>query len=84
MIIMNFWKLKIGPYFQKSFWNEFFYVCQQIMPNEYIIEISKWVFILMDFVSFFSKISKVILPYQLTKTFFNMDSHLILKGFINE
>jgi hypothetical protein len=44
------------------------------MPNGYyIIEIFKWGFILMDFIGFSFKISKVISPYyQLTTTFFNM------------
>ncbi len=29
MAIMNFWRVKIVPYFQKSFWNKFFCVCQK-------------------------------------------------------
>ncbi len=41
------------------------------MHNEYIIEISKWVFILLDFMGLSFKVSKVITPYQLT-TFCNM------------
>jgi hypothetical protein len=57
-----------------------------IMPNEYIIEISKWAFILMDFMSFYFKIFKVISTYiyQLITTFFNIGFDLILKGFIND
>jgi hypothetical protein len=54
------------------------------MPNGYIIEISKWIFILMDFIGFSFKIFEVFSPYQLTMTFFNMGFHLVLKGFINE
>jgi hypothetical protein len=38
----------------------------------------------MDFMSFSFRISKVVSPYQQTKTFFNMDFHLVLKGFISE
>jgi hypothetical protein len=59
----------------------FFVFVKQIMPNEYIIEISKWIFILMNFMGFPFKIFKVISPYQLTTTFFNMGFHLVLKGF---
>jgi hypothetical protein len=54
------------------------------MPNGYIIEIFKWDFILMDFMDFSFRISKVSSPYQLTTTFFNMGFHLVLKGFITE
>jgi hypothetical protein len=54
------------------------------MPNGYIIEISKWGFILMDFMGFYFRISKVISPYYLTTTFFNMDFHLVLRGFISD
>jgi len=39
---------------------------KKIMPNGYIIEIFKWGFILMDYMGFSFKISKVISPYKLT------------------
>ncbi len=54
------------------------------MPNGCIIEISKWDFILMDFISFSFRIFEMISPYQLTTTFFNMSFDLVLKGFISE
>ncbi len=28
MVVMNFWKVKIETCFQKSFWNDFFSICQ--------------------------------------------------------
>jgi hypothetical protein len=59
MIVMNFWKVKIGPYFKKSYWNEFFVFLKNSIPDGYIIEIFKWDFILMDFMGFSSTISKV-------------------------
>jgi hypothetical protein len=30
MVIMNFWKVRIGPCFQKSFWNEFSFCLSKI------------------------------------------------------
>ncbi len=54
------------------------------MPNGYIIEIFKWVFILMDFLGFSFRIFKMILPYHLTTTFFNMGFDLVLKAFISD
>jgi hypothetical protein len=54
------------------------------MPNGYIIEISKWGSILMDFMGFSFRICKVNSPYQLTTTFLNMGFHLVLGGFISE
>ncbi len=51
------------------------------MHNGSIIEISKGVFILMHFIGFSFRISKVSSPYQLTTTFFNMGFHLVLKRF---
>ncbi len=53
IVIMNCWRVKIEPYFQKSFWNEFFMFIKISMPNGSIIEISKWVFILMHFMGIF-------------------------------
>jgi hypothetical protein len=50
---MNFWRVGIGPCFQKSFWNDFFLFVKKIMLKKYIIEISIWTFTLMDFMSFF-------------------------------
>jgi len=38
----------------------------------------------MDFMGFFSRISKAISQYQLTTTFFNMGFDFVLRGFINE
>jgi hypothetical protein len=87
VVVMNFWSFRIGPNFKKSFWNVFFFVFTKIsMPNGYyIIEISKWGFILMDFMDFSFKIFKMISPYyQLTTTFFNMGFHLVLKCSISE
>jgi len=37
---MNFWKVVIELYSQKSFWNEIFMFIKISMPNGYIIEIS--------------------------------------------
>jgi hypothetical protein len=54
------------------------------MPNGYIIEIFKWAFILMDFMGFLFRISKMISQYQLTTSFFNMGFDLVLRGFISE
>jgi len=54
------------------------------MPNGCIIEIFKWAFILMDFMGFSFRIFKMISPYQLITTFFNMGFDLILKGFISD
>jgi hypothetical protein len=54
------------------------------MPIGYIIEISKWAFIFMDFMMFSVMISKVSSPYQLIRRNFNMGFHLVLKGFMHE
>ncbi len=54
------------------------------MPHGYIIEKSKWAFILMDFMNFSFRIFKMISPYQLITTFFNMGFDLVLRGFIND
>jgi len=62
----------------------FFMFIKIYMSNGYIIEISKWAFILMDFMGFSFMISKVNSSYQLTRTNFNMGFHLVLKGFMNE
>jgi hypothetical protein len=51
------------------------------VPHGYIIEKSKWDFIPMDFMNFPLRIFKVISPYQLRATFFNMGFDLVLKGF---
>ncbi len=83
MVIMNFWSIKIEPCFQKSFSNEFFSFVKKIMPNGYIIEISKWAFILREFMGYSSKIFKIISPYQLTQTFFNQGFGLVLKGLMS-
>jgi hypothetical protein len=52
MVLMNFWRIKIGPCFQKSFWILFFSFIKFFVPNRYIIEIFKWFFILMEFIGF--------------------------------
>jgi len=62
MVVMNFWKVKIEPCIQKSFWIYFLFV-KFFVPNGYIIEISKWVFIRIDFMGFSFKIFKMISPY---------------------
>jgi hypothetical protein len=50
--------VKIGPYFQSPFEMNFFVFVKKIMPNWYIIEISEWDFILMDFIGFFLGLPK--------------------------
>jgi hypothetical protein len=59
---MNFWRVKIGPYIQKSFWIIFLFV-KIFVPNGYIIEISKWDFILIGLMGFSFRIFKMISPY---------------------
>jgi hypothetical protein len=54
------------------------------MPNEYVIEISKWAFIFMDLKGFSFGIFKLISPYHLITTFFNIGFDLVLRGFIND
>jgi hypothetical protein len=54
------------------------------VPNGYIIEISKWDFILIDLMGFVFRIFKVISPFELTITFFNMGFDLVLRGFISD
>jgi len=51
---------------------KFFSLVKNVMPNKYTIETSKHVIIFMEFMGFSFKIFKVISPYQLTTTFFNM------------
>ncbi len=51
---------------------KFFSFVKNVMPNKYTIETSKHVIIFMEFMGFSFKIFKVISPYQLTTTFFNM------------
>ncbi len=86
MVIINFWRVKIGPCFQKSFWNYFFSFVKIYMPNVWIHNwLSKWAIIFMDFMGFSFKIFKMISLYQLITTmFFNMGFDLFLKGFIND
>ncbi len=62
----------------------FFSFVNFFVPNGYLIEISKWAFILMDFMGFSFGILKVILPYLLITTFSNMGFDLVLKGFIKD
>jgi hypothetical protein len=38
----------------------------------------------MDFIVFSFRISKMISPYQITTTFFNVGFHLVLRCFISE
>ncbi len=64
----------------KSHFEMIFLFVKNFVPNGYIIEISKWAFILMNFMSFVLRIS----PYQVTTTFFNMGFDLVLKGFLSE
>jgi hypothetical protein len=45
--------VKIRPYFQTPFEMNFFVFVKTFILNWYIIEISKWDFILMDFIGFF-------------------------------
>jgi hypothetical protein len=63
MVNMNFWKVRIGLCFQKSFCIEFFLFLEFFVPNGYVIQISKWNFIFMDFMGFSFKIFKMISPY---------------------
>ncbi len=49
-----------------------------LCPMAQVIEISKWAFILMEFMGFSFRILKVISPYQLV-TFFNMGFDLVLR-----
>jgi hypothetical protein len=62
----------------------FFMFIKISMSNGYISEIFKWAFILMDFMGFSFKISKLNSPYHLITTFFNRGFRLVLGGFINE
>ncbi len=52
---MNFWKVVIELYSQKSFWNEFFMFIKISMPNGYIIEISIVGFYFYGLYEFFFK-----------------------------
>jgi hypothetical protein len=52
MIIMNFWNVRIGPFSKGPFEMNFLFV-KFLMPNGYIIEISKLFFIFMNFMGFF-------------------------------
>ncbi len=70
--------------FKSPFEMNFCVFVKKIMPNGYIIEIFKWAFILMDFMGFLFRISKMISQYQLTTSFFNMGFDLVLRGFISE
>jgi GTPase SAR1 family protein len=45
MVVMNFWKVKIEPYFQKSFWNEFFYVYQNFYASTWLKYLSGLLFL---------------------------------------
>ncbi len=45
----------------------FFVFVKKFMPNGYIIEISKWGFILTDFMGFSFNTSKVISPYYISQ-----------------
>ncbi len=38
MVVTNFWRVRIGPCFPKSFWNDFFSFIKFFVPHEYIIE----------------------------------------------
>jgi hypothetical protein len=68
--------------FSKVFFDmNFSFICQIFVLDGYIIEISKWASILMDFMVFSFRSFKVISLYQLTTTFFNMDFDLVLRGF---
>jgi hypothetical protein len=44
-------KGQIGPYFQKSFWNEFFCFSQNIVFNEHVFKKIILAFTCMDFMS---------------------------------
>jgi hypothetical protein len=46
---MNFWKIRLDLIFKSPFEMNLFVFVKKFMPNGYIIEISKWDFILMDF-----------------------------------
>jgi hypothetical protein len=49
-----------------------------------MIELSKWAFILKDFMGFSFRIFKVISPYQLIATFFKMGFDLVFRGFLSD
>jgi hypothetical protein len=53
-------------------------------PNGYTIEISKWAFILMDFMGFFFKDFQCEFTIPIKNNIFQYGFHLVLKGFINE
>jgi hypothetical protein len=82
MVVMNFWKVKIGPCFQSSIEMIFFSFVSVFVPNGYTIRISKWVFILTNFMSFSFRIFKVISSHQLIVIFFNID--LVFKSFLSD
>ncbi len=73
--------MELDLVFKSPFEMIFFSFVNFVVPNEYVIEIFKWAFILMDFMGFSFRIKKVISPYQLITTFCNMGFDLILKGF---
>jgi len=58
MVVMIFWRIRIEPYFQKSFWNEFFAFFKISMPNGCIIKILNGLLFYVDFMSFSFRIPK--------------------------
>jgi len=83
MVVMNFWKVKIELYFQKSFWNEFLCLSKFLCPNEHIIEISivGFYFYGLYEVFFYDFQNEFTIRFN---NIFNRGFHLILKGCINE
>jgi hypothetical protein len=75
MIVMNFWRVKIGPCFQKFSWNEFFFCFSNILyPMGFNYGLYEFSF----------KIFKVISLYLLNINIINMGFDLDLKGSIRD
>jgi hypothetical protein len=56
MVVMDLWRVKIEPNFQKSFWNGFFVVFEKNVLNEHVVKIFTLAFIHMDFMEFLLKV----------------------------
>jgi hypothetical protein len=62
MIVVDFWKVKIKPYFQKYFWNGFLFLFLNLfLFNENALKIFIWTLIHVESMDFPFKISSIII-----------------------
>jgi len=80
LIIKDFWKVKIWPYFHKSIWIEIFVYFSTFLSQKHFFESFTWVIIHMDLVGFFLRLPNLIM----TSITLNLSFHIDLGRFVGD